>query len=109
MAAQHLLKVYRAESLNHTEGIINALLSFVLNQNDIDYHYSLQSQNSPKPVVFYSQIANIVSQDLMEKGEAFKNRIEERALQMLAKYEFASGCFPFFGPSTIQFLTFLSS
>jgi len=54
MAAQHLLKVYRGDSLNHTDAIINALLTYVLNQNDIDYNYAMQSQNSPKPVVFYS-------------------------------------------------------
>jgi hypothetical protein len=45
----------------------------------------------------------------MEKGDAFKNRIEERALQMLAKFDFTAGSFPFFGPSVIEFLTFLSS
>ena len=89
-ANQALCKLYVGESLaekKHDE-IRNMILSYVLNFNDTESHYSMQSQNSPRHVIFYSQIINFIKQDLLEAGDEFVKKFNERIIECCKKYDF---------------------
>lgn len=84
------MKLYVAESLNDKlyDQITNAILTYVLNFNDSESHYNLQSQNSPKSIIFYAQLINFIKQDLLEAGAQFTQKFNEKIIKCFQKYDF---------------------
>lgn len=62
MAAQTILKMHVGPSLSSElqQSIVSSLVSYLCNYHDGDCHPNLQSQNSPKPPVFYAQMFGIL-------------------------------------------------
>jgi len=108
MAAQSIHKMYIGESLKdkHLDLVISALFSYIVSFHDQE-GYGAPGQDSPKPIIFYTQVANIISQDLFEAGKDFIEKLESRIIAIIDKHSFSSGPSPFLAVSLIEFQVFL--
>lgn len=103
--------MYVGQSLQseHHNALIHSVVAFVINFHDGESYASLQSQNSPKPPVFFAQVFNIMQQELIEGGPGFLQKLETLVLETLQGHDFNAGSFPFVAPNLIQFMTLLTS
>ena len=102
-AAQNLLKMHVGESQkeNFNETISDVLLSYVISLNPFD------DQISQKPMIYFAQVANIVSQELEVTDQSAKFR---KTLLNSKIIDFLSTNLDFkYVPNLIQFQVFLNS
>lgn len=81
VAAKNLLDMHMNEELkaNRKQLIMNSVFSFVISNTQY------QDQNSIKPVIYFSQVANIVTQELLEEGDQFRKDINSKIVEFCSK------------------------
>lgn len=77
--------------------IISAVFSFVIS------HCQFHDQNSVKPIIFFAQVANIVTQELLEDGTQFRKDVNSKVVEFCGKLDMK------FVPNLIKFQVFLNS
>ena len=46
-----------------------------------------QDQNSVKPVIYFAQVANIATQELLEDGDQFRKDINSKVVEFCSKVD----------------------